>query len=271
MRLTTVVIAGAFFLGICSCSQSGSDGTQNVQRPLPTPHLNEMVGAKAIGILQSPDRIESFRIAQRREPIRAGTINGYPLSSIGPVLSSEQIDRVRQLVIRLESYIPLGAKACGPIQPVVALRFHRGEESVTALICFSCKEWMFVAGNDEAKTRSWNLEGCQQELLAICQELFPDDTLLAGIKPLDSYGAAYHLIKGPPVEEDELNRDLSYDRADIDVLAKYLPDVRNKVTNWSRGRGFGDTVFRLDGVLHVYTTAEKHAVIAASKLVQPLK
>ena len=280
MRLISAAISGAFALGLCACSRSGGDVAADVTRALPTPYLLEILGqldmldSDEFAIVQAADRIESFRIESRADPNVEGSINGYPLIAKGPDLTSEQTGELKQMVVRLESYIPLGRKACGPLRPGVALRFYRGEEHVTALVCFTCNEWTFAIG-DSAPAFSisnryggMNFEGCQRRLLSLCQQLFPDDKELAGIKPVDSYGAAYHLVNGPPVVGEEPHGearcDLSYESEHIDVLAKYLPGVEKKVESWDRGGGFGDSIFRLDGVLYVYTTPEKHAIIVES-------
>jgi hypothetical protein len=169
----------------------------------------------------------------------------------------------RRIVTRLESSFPLGAKACGDIRPGVALRFHRGKEYVTALICFHCKEWYFEVGNesDGGKHRGkLNIEGAHAELLQLVQSLFPDDGTINAIISEDRYTIAYQVPEALPSKDDDIRSDAEL--GSTGVLVKYVSEAATKVKNWDQTGGLNDSALPLDGLLFIHTTEENHRIIS---------
>lgn len=276
MHLKTVLLLACAIIA-ASCGDPQANKVALHVRPLPSwvtagepaPYLDIIVGEKNLSILRKADRIESFRIDSKKYPDAPNTINGYPRITTGPDLDAVQATNARRITNRLESYFPLGAKMCGEIRPGVALRFHRGPEYVTAIICFDCREWYFEFGDetDGGRHRSkLNFDGTQAELLRLMRELFPNDRAIGSIVPIDRYTVAYQVPAALPASEEDIKKD--YASGSAMVLAKYVPDAVMKLNTWKQGGGFEDNALPLDGLLFIYTTKENHRIISKASSVR---
>ena len=224
--------------------------------------MRDRHGDARLSVIFHPDRVESFRVSPVQSKKIDDTINGYPLLAKGPSLSATQQRQVQHAITRMESFAPWSSNWCGGIQPGVAIRFHRGAQQFTVLLCFKCEEWQFVDGNQSLnELERSNLDGAQREMARLVKQLFPNDPEIQAIELSNRVGKAYrfepNVLKW--VDEEGLPK---VARSSGDFL-EYLALHVGRYEDWTSYGGNVHITFEEDGVIHVYSTDECHAQITA--------
>ena len=142
--------------------------------------VREFLGTDIVRILETADRVEAIRVdgsLESRDSVEE-KIGDYPITSVGPALSAEQIATLRGLIFDEANWQFDLAKAC-EFMPGVDYRFMVEDEQVDVLLCFSCDEWGFlhngrmcIEDNDRARPA----------LLRLARESFPDDAALRDLR-----------------------------------------------------------------------------------------
>ena len=125
------------------------------------------LGEDILGILNTPDRIESYSI-QIHKSDGESTIAGYPIITRGRNLSEKQVEELRDLLLAEETYDFEAVKKC-LFLPEYALQAIKGDLRVKILVCFSCEELAFVYGGKELLE---DFDGATPRLKIIIDELF---------------------------------------------------------------------------------------------------
>jgi len=260
-----------FTFSLISCNDQSSSSSATSKPIIPAwlqsnetpPYLLRIHGEATLGILKNPDRVESFRV----EAPAAGSsrsADAYRIVKQGPALVAKQIAEAVRMTTRMESFVPGMAKACG-FNPDLVLQFNQGDKQVTVVICFSCSEWYFILEGKSSKTGisyAISMDATQRDLLKLARELFPDDDRFKQVKanPQQRYSKGYLTPVAAPMTDENANADI--EMRSVEVLAKYIPTIKGKISNWSN-ESMSDIAYAIDGVLFVYTTKENHDIIVS--------
>jgi hypothetical protein len=129
--------------------------------------LARLYKTPAFAPLREPDRLEAL-------PVR---IMGDGLSSTfrtieKPVaLDADTMGDVRKALLDRKSYG--GMTAC-MFTPALALRFHKGPQSVQVVLCFACGEFIFQDAAGRDLTRKMIMGEDRTLLLAAARKAFPN-------------------------------------------------------------------------------------------------
>ena len=132
-------------------------------------------GADAMRTLQTPDKVEVFRIAHeiRVKPgtPTTGKLHRWPILA-GP--SPVAADAARRLadILRRDIYEWNSAKGC-KIMPGVAVRFTRGGMQLDVVFCFECD--ILVTYFNGREIGSEDFDRAHRALAAVAKELLPND------------------------------------------------------------------------------------------------
>lgn len=145
----------------------------------------QFLGDRAVEILQSLERVDSYRVQRELGAPPAGEplIAGMRLLARGPALDSAQRELVKRLLFDDDSYEFEMAKGCEPT-PGVLLRISSGARTLDLALCFECKMWgIGVQSAPDAFPRPWeDFDPVNQELVALVKELFPADAVIQGLR-----------------------------------------------------------------------------------------
>ena len=134
------------------------------------------MSASGIAILKEASRVQVFRVASLAdERNTSNTIQDYPILSTGK--EHGQAFATRLSAILLGDGVTRNRKKCG-IEPGVAFRLWKGDQSVEVLVCFTCNVmWPHVVGEQTEKPWSeWqDFDSARRDLLLLTKEAFPDD------------------------------------------------------------------------------------------------
>jgi hypothetical protein len=169
-RLLLLVLVGVVTSAGGSLAWAQKVKTFETDYPEPV-RLLKMPALKA---LREPDRLEAL-------PVR---IEGVGLSSTFHVvetpiaLDAQTMGNLRKTLLNARSYG--GMTAC-MFDPAVALRFHKGAESVQIVICFKCGELIFQDAAGRDLSRRLTFHEIRAPLLAAARKAFPKDKALQSL------------------------------------------------------------------------------------------
>jgi hypothetical protein len=151
--------------------------TQTPEIPMPPVDtaVQEFLGDAIIQILANPDRVESFKVAYRRNAStpHKTKVAGFPVLEKGPILNETQLQQFQSLVLSEKSYIFEPDKKC-MFFPDLGLRFLKGKKGVVEiLLSFYCDMLFFKHGGEE------KIEDCDpisKPLGEFRDSLFPVET-----------------------------------------------------------------------------------------------
>ena len=130
--------------------------------------LEKRFAAPAFAIVRDAERVEALPVEE----------TGMGLSATHrvverPVLLNPATARdMRKTVLSTKSYVG-GPMACG-FQPGLAIRFHKGRDSVQVLVCFLCRELVFEKpGGEWLDGKLTFSKTVQARLLAVGKKAFP--------------------------------------------------------------------------------------------------
>ena len=162
-------------LGLIGCLGCGQSPKPDV-RPH-TSQLRDNLSDSGISILKGETRVEVFRVAS--EEVQKPTnnaIEGYPILATGKEQGEEFAARLTSIL--LGKGVTQNEKKCG-LEPGVAYRLWKGNQSVEVLVCFKCNVlWPHIVGEQWKEHLWWewqDFDTVRADLLAVTKEAFPDD------------------------------------------------------------------------------------------------
>jgi hypothetical protein len=134
-------------------------------------YLARLFKKPAFAPLREPDRVEALPV----QIIGAGLSSTFRVVEKPVALDAQTMGGLRKALLNTQSYG--GFTAC-MFTPGVALRFHKGAQSVQAVICFMCGEVIFqdAAGRDLSSRLT--IGEARKPLLAAARKAFPKDEVL---------------------------------------------------------------------------------------------
>lgn len=136
------------------------------------------VGKHAVGILESADRVETFRTLAERDEDAKDAVDGYPVVKKGPEKDAAFAKRILGL-LRHEDTGP-NELECRFV-PHDAFRVWRGKEHVDILLCYHCEQVQVTSYPPQAPGPIRALGDFEQKAgpwFALSREAFPDDASL---------------------------------------------------------------------------------------------
>jgi hypothetical protein len=130
--------------------------------------LEKRFAAPAYAILRDTERVEALTVEERGMGLSATYQVVERPVSLDPATARD----MRRTVLSPKSYVG-GPMAC-MFQPGLALRFHKGRESVQVLVCFLCGELVFEkpGGKWLGGKLTFN-DTVRARLLAVGKKAFP--------------------------------------------------------------------------------------------------
>ena len=134
-------------------------------------------GAEGIDTVESPDRVEAFRLRPPSSDQKIERYNQWP--TLGPAVRvpADVASRFSKGLTRESTYPNWDTpKACDP-QPGFLLRFHAGGRSVDVAFCFECQILFTYRGSESI----WyaNFDESTKTIAALFLQIFPGDPVLA--------------------------------------------------------------------------------------------
>jgi hypothetical protein len=175
-------------IGCLGCSQSSKPEVR--QR---TSQLRDNLSDSGIAILKGATRVEVFRVAPEevQQPTK-NAIEGYPILATGK--EQGQAFAARLTSILLGKGVTQNEKKCG-LEPGVAYRLWKDNQSVEVLVCFKCNVlWPHIVGEKWKEHLWWewqDFDSVRADLLSLTKEAFPDDQEIQQLSD-----------KGEPAHED---------------------------------------------------------------------
>lgn len=139
--------------------------------------LTKLFGAARLAVLDTPDRVETFRIkGVRASSVTSRTLAGYPILKQGPDLNANQVAAMHRLIFDPQNHPPIVSSCL--FDPGVAFRYSKGKSTVLILLCFKCQDWLFVGqGENIGQTFSEIAE----DLARIAKAVFPKDPAIQAL------------------------------------------------------------------------------------------
>jgi hypothetical protein len=148
------------------------------------PTILSLLELAARQVVESPDRVDAYRIQSLRIEDGKETILKKPVRINGPIrLNGEEREELLAAVRRHGANQKKAA--CIPT-PGIEFVFQRGSNWVRAELCFSCNNASFYDAS--GKHVGWsNLEHARPSFVRICKSAFPDDAAVQALP--DEHGA----------------------------------------------------------------------------------
>ena len=140
--------------------------------------IKKFLGNEIIKIIKSSDSIQSFIVKSFKEAENNNTINGYPITFTGPLLTNKQIDTLQKIIFNKDAYDFENSKLC-LFTPNVAFKIYQKREVVDLLISFDCYKWCFIY-NGENFLIDFNPKKAQ--LTKFVKEIFPNNEYIINFK-----------------------------------------------------------------------------------------
>ncbi|HAU29169.1 MAG TPA: hypothetical protein DCW68_03550 [Rhodospirillaceae bacterium] len=136
-----------------------------------SPSIAKLLGPEISGILQAPDRIESFRISAEMDENAPQKIGEHTVLQAGPILSTEQAHRLAFMASSETSYVLDASKRC-PFLPTYGFRLTRNAESFSILVAPGCALWRF---EDKDRSIIEDFDPAADTMKSLLDELFPQN------------------------------------------------------------------------------------------------
>ena len=115
--------------------------------------ISPLNNEEADSIIINPDRVESYRIEPRSyaKDLSSNAVT-YDVIKTGPILNKEQIVTLHQMILSPKKIDLDPTKPYEPyyvetyeceFSPGYVLKFIKGDQEVTMLVCLGCNEWEF--------------------------------------------------------------------------------------------------------------------------------
>lgn len=139
----------------------------------PTPELIKLYGGpQGFAVLQHPDRVEAFRLEDKRG--KPGAVTAGPVT-----VSPEQISRLSYVLQAPESYWWNTHSACIPHWGV-RFTFYQGTDKLDVLLCFQCSQLGVSFNGSKLEDKDFDL--IQPQILQIVKPLFPNDKVIQELR-----------------------------------------------------------------------------------------
>jgi hypothetical protein len=131
----------------------------------------------ALAPLREPDRVEALPV----QIVGMGLSSTFHVIEKPVALDTRTMGVLRKTLLNMDAYG--GFTAC-TFDPAVAIRFHKGVDSVQVLICLMCGEVLFQdARGRDLSGRMW-FRDARTQLLAAARKAFPKDEALRALTAL---------------------------------------------------------------------------------------
>ena len=150
------------------------------------------VSRPATSILRHGERVEVFRVSQKREEaVDQGAIGGYPIVAIGKEQGPEFAARLGKVLLRWG--VAPSSKKCA-FEPGVAFRVWDGDRALEVLVCFKCDDlWPHVMGETGTLyEEALAFDPVRAELVALAKEAFPDDPKIQALTAVHPGESAFY-------------------------------------------------------------------------------
>jgi hypothetical protein len=135
------------------------------------------MSAAAVAVVRTATRVEVFRVASEPRELPLGDhVQHYPVLFTGK--EQDRAFAARLSAILLGDGVTQMRKECG-LEPSVAFRLWKGEDSVEVLVSFSCNLlWPHMVGAiaQDQVAEYQDFDSARAELVALVKEALPDDS-----------------------------------------------------------------------------------------------
>jgi hypothetical protein len=174
VRFNLLSIFGCVALAGCGPATTEADVAREVFGS--TENLNAMKSATKV----TACRIEEPPADARGQQTSADEFLAQHLEAKWIELSPTQIDQIQDVLSAPSTYMFGASKECVP-RYGVRVRFKRDGDAIDVNLCFDCKQLAVVRRG--AIVGEEDFDRANRELVAICKELFPDDSEIQALKP----------------------------------------------------------------------------------------
>jgi len=148
-------------------------GSEVERRDIAAKDLDDLFTKEGTAVVKGADRIEFFKQEIHWESSSDWKIIQQRTGT------AEQLSKAREALLSPQIYSwgrRGGHKKCGGFSPRDVVRFWRGNESVTFLICFTCMDIGVIYQDQAGRGRSWIIADFQpgkQQLKEVMERVFP--------------------------------------------------------------------------------------------------
>ncbi len=169
-RLWMLVFVGLIGCSVLASAQAAkTKAGDNERDPEIDRWITRFLAAPRLAALREADRIDALPV----DIIGGGLQSTFHVVERPVVLDAATTRQVHDMVTRPRSYDG-GPTAC-IFEPGLALRFHKGRDSVQMLICFLCHEVLFQTASGRAIGHRIHYDKDVLQLLPIARKAFPDN------------------------------------------------------------------------------------------------
>jgi len=131
--------------------------------------VKNFFGDRITGIIEGAESASSFRLKpEKTKDVKIENIHKFPVVSRGPVLTENQIVTLKNILLDEKTYNFKYAKRAF-VFPEYAIVLKKGNDSVTVLVDFYRKEFLFVDGDRELVE---DFDSAENQLKALIDEIF---------------------------------------------------------------------------------------------------
>jgi hypothetical protein len=150
----------------------------------PSPRVVRYLGGRAAEILARANRVEVFRVRDKRAGEDQKSVGGYIIAGTGAEIGGPASRRLADLLLDEKSY-RFDDSTVGGFTPLVGLRLWDGERSVDVLLSFATDEVVVFSRNpDDASMRSAQADvlPARGVLVEVVKQSLPDDKAVQAIE-----------------------------------------------------------------------------------------
>jgi len=150
----------------------------------PSPRVVRYLGNRAAEILARANRVEVFRVRDKRAGEDQKSVGGYIIVGAGTDIGGPASRRVADLLLDEKSY-RFDHSTVGGFTPLVGLRLWDGERSVDVLLSFATDEVVVFSRNpDDTSVRSAQADvlPARAVLAEVVKQSLPDDKAVQAIE-----------------------------------------------------------------------------------------
>ena len=151
----------------------------------PSPRVERFVGPRAAAVLARANRLEVFRVQNKRAGDRDESLGGYVVAGAGGEQGEASARRLADLLLDEKSY-RFDQITVGGFTPLIGFRLWDGERSVEVLVSFATDEAVVLSrnpGDGSVRSAQADVAPAREVLVALVKQALPDD---AAAKALES-------------------------------------------------------------------------------------
>ena len=142
----------------------------------PSPRVERFVGPRAAAVLAGANRLEVFRVQNKRAGDRDESLGGYIVAAAGGEQREASARRLADLLLDEKSY-RFDQITVGGFTPLIGFRLWDGERSVEVVLSFATDEAVVFSrnpGDGSVRSAQADVAPAREAMLAFVKEALPE-------------------------------------------------------------------------------------------------